>query len=216
MRQATLIAALSAVLVPAASLAANGEPQKKLTKADQARARAASLTLADLGSGWKAEPSSKGDQASPRCSTYNPNQSDLVETGKYASPNFTRADGSFASVSTGVFRTVPMAKTGYARVAVPALPRCFAEVFRKGTGNPAAVKILATGPLTFPRFGDRSNAYRLTATYTVQGQTLALAVDVVLFNRGRLDVALIFVGIGRPLAASFERTLVGRVAARAR
>src|SRR5439155_23862991 len=107
-------------------------------------------------------------------------------------------------------------KTGYARVAVPALPRCFAEVFRKGTGNPAAVKILATGPLTFPRFGDRSNAYRLTATYTVQGQTLALAVDVVLFNRGRLDVALIFVGIGRPLAASFERTLVGRVAARAR
>jgi hypothetical protein len=213
-RQAALIGALVAVLVPTA-LAANGDPQRKLTKADQARARKASLTLADFGAGWKAAPSaSKDDQSSPRCSNYNPDQSDLVETGNYDSPDFTRTDGSFVSVSTGVFRTVGMARTGYARVAMPALPLCFAEIFRKGTGNPKAVKILSSGPLVFPRHGDRSNAYRLTATYTVQGQTVPLAIDLVLFNKGRTDVAIIFLGIGRPLPASLERSLTDRVAAR--
>ncbi len=109
-----------------------------------------------------------------------------------------------------------MARTGYTRVAVAALPRCFGELFRKGTGNPSAVKHLRSGPLSFPAYGDRSNAYRLSATYTVQGQTLPFAVDIVLFNKGRYDVAMIFLGIGGPLPGPFERALVARVAARAR
>ena len=215
MRQAALIGVLAAMLVPAA-LAANGEPQKKLTKADQARARSAAIRLSDLGAGWKAKPSANSGQSNPRCSTYNPNQSDLIETGKYSSPDFTRPEGTFVSSSAGVFKTAKMARKGYARVAVPALPGCFAEIFRKGTGNPSAVKILASGSLRFPRYGDRLNAYRLVATYTVQGQAVPVAIDLVLFNRGRIDVALIFVGIGSPLPTSFEQALAARVAARAR
>ncbi|HZQ65054.1 MAG TPA: hypothetical protein VFA66_07505 [Gaiellaceae bacterium] len=213
MRRATLIGAIAAVLVPAA-LAANGDPQKKLTKADQARARAASLRLGDFPAGWRAErsPSSSSE---PRCSNYNPDQSDLVETGDYDSPDFTRADGSFVSSSTGVFRTARMARTAYARVVRPELPDCFAELFRKGTGNPKAVKILGSGTLAFPAYGDRSNAYRLRATYTAQGQTVGLTIDIVVFNQGRVDVATIFLGLGRPLPTAFERSLIDRLAARA-
>ena len=92
---------------------------------------AASLRLADLGAGWKATPSSS-DDSNPRCSTYNPDQSDLVETGKYQSPNFVRTDGSFVATSTGIFRTATMAKKAYGRVATPALPGCFGELFAKG------------------------------------------------------------------------------------
>ncbi len=214
LRRAILLGVLALVVVPV-SLAANGEPQKRLTKADQARARAASLRLADLGRGWTAKPSGPDSGSNPRCSSYNPDQSDLIETGHYESPDFTRQDGSFVSLSTGVFKSIGMAKSAYSRVAKPTLPACFAEIFRKGTGNPKAVKIARVGALDFPKYGDRSNAYRLTGTIAVQTQTVRFAIDLVLFNRARIDAAMIFVGIGGALPASLEQALVGRVAKRA-
>jgi hypothetical protein len=213
-RRALFIGALAAVLVPAA-LAANGEPQKKLTKADQARARAASLRRTDFGSGWTASRS-PSDNSHPRCSTYNPDNSDLVETGDYDSPDFRLASGSTVSVSTGVFRTAKMASTAYRRVAVPALPGCFAELFRKGTGNPSAVTIAFSGPIRFPRYGDRSSAYRISGVVKAQQQSVAFTIDLVVFTKGRYDVALLLLGIGKPLPPAMEQSLAARVAARAR
>jgi hypothetical protein len=202
-------------LCASVALAAPGDPQRKPTKADTARARAVSLRLADLGAGWKSEPSSKKDESSPRCSTYNPDQSDLVETGKYDSPDFSRADGTFVSSSTGVFRTAAMARTGYARVAVPQLPHCFAEIFKKGIKAPSSATIFSAGPLAFSHFGDRSNAYRVRSSVKTPSGRVSATIDLVLFNRGRTDVALIFLGIGQPLPVSFEQSLVAKVAAKA-
>ena len=87
-------------------------------------------------------------QSNPRCSTYNPDQSDLVEIGDYDSPDFSRPDGTFVSSTTGVFKTAAMARTGYARVAVPALPHCFAEIFKKGITKPSSATIFSSGPLS--------------------------------------------------------------------
>ena len=147
----------AAVAVPAA-LAAGGEPQHQFTKADQAKARKASLRLSDFAAGWTAKPDTSSSNASPKCKTYNPDQSDLVETGKYNSPDFSHSNGSFVSTTTGVFKTVAMAKTGYARVATPQLPKCFGELL----GKQAKTTVYAAGPLTFPKVGERSNAYRLS------------------------------------------------------
>ncbi len=214
MRQALLTAGIAAVLVPAAWAAA-GDPQHAFTKADQARARAASLRLSDFAPGWKASPSAGTSGAQPRCSSYHPDQSDLVETGKYDSPDFTRtADNSFVSVSTGVFRTAAMAKRGYGRVAVRQLPVCFGELFAKGVTKPSAAKIVSAGPVAFPKAGDRTNAYRLVASVKTPTATLPVTADIVLFNKGRTDVAMIFLGIVRPLPASLEQTAVARVLAR--
>jgi hypothetical protein len=214
-RQALLATAIAAILVPAA-WAAGGEPQHAFTKADQARARAASLKLSDFAPGWTATPSAGSTSGSePRCSNYHPDQSDLVETGKYDSPDFTRtADHSFVSVSTGVFETVAMAKRGYARVAVRQLPACFGELFAKGITKPSSAKVVSARPIAFPRVGDRSNAYRLVASVKTPTVTLSVAADIVLFNKGRTDVAMIFLGIARPLPASLEQTAVARVLAR--
>jgi hypothetical protein len=214
MRRRVLVAlAVAAVVVPAA-LAANGEPQKKLTKEGQARARAAALTAADVGRGWKASRTPSND-AHPRCSYYNPDQSDLVEIGDYDSPDFNRADGSFVSSSTGVFKSVGMARTAYARVAVPQIARCFGELFQKAVAKPNVATILATGPLDFPKYGDRSAAYRIRARLKAPSGTVPFTVDLVVLNRGQVDIAIIFLGISRPLPAAFERSLAGRVAARA-
>ena len=215
MRQALLTTAIAAVLVPAA-WAAGGDPQHAFTKADQARARAASLRLSDFAPGWKASSSAGTTSgAQPRCSSYHPDQSDLVETGKYDSPDFTRvADNSFVSVSTGVFRTAAMAKRGYARVAARQLPACFGELFAKGITKPSVAKVVSAGPIAFPKAGDRSNAYRLVASVKTPTVTLPVTADIVLFNKGRTDVAMIFLGIVRPLPASMEQTAVARVLSR--
>ncbi len=192
-----------------AALAANGEPQHQFTKADQARARAASLRQSDFAAGWKAKTSKDDSGSNPRCSIYNPDQSDLIETGKYDSPDFTRSDGSFVSVSTGVFKTRAMARTAYDRVARPELPACFGELFLKQIKKPSSARVTSSGPLGFPKAGDRSNAYRLAVSVTTKGVTLAVTVDMVLFTKGRIDVALIFFGIGKPLPSSLEQPAVG-------
>lgn len=215
-RQALLTAAIAGLLVPAA-WAAGGQPQHAFTKAGQAQARATSLKLSDFAAGWTASAAHGGATgAEPRCSTYNPDQSDLVEIGKYDSPDFTRtSDHSFVSVSTGVFKTAAMAKRGYARVAVRQLPGCFGELFVKGIAKPSSAKVVSAAPVAFPKVGDRSNAFRLVASVKTPNVSLPVMADIVLFNKGRTDVAMIFLGIGRPLPASLEQAAVARVLSRA-
>jgi hypothetical protein len=216
-RQALLTAAIAGVLVGVpAAWAAGGQPQHAFTKAGQAQARAASLKLSDFAPGWTA-PKSGGTSSDshPRCASYHPDQSDLVEIGKYDSPDFTHtADHSFVSVSTGVFKTAAMAKRGYARVAVRALPACFGELFVKGIEKPSSARVVSAAPIAFPKAGDRSNAFRLVASVKTPNVTLPVTADIVLFNKGRTDVAIIFLGIGRPLPASLEQTAVARVLSR--
>lgn len=212
---AGLVVVALAAMLAAAAWAAQGDPQKKFTKADQARARAVSLRRSDFGAGWTSKPSNKKDESNPTCSNYKPDQSDLVETGKYDSPDFSRADGTIVSSSVGVFRTVAMARTGYARVAVPQLPHCYAEIFRKGITAPNSATIFFAGRLVFPRYGDRLDAYRIRASVKTPAATLRATIDLVVFNRGRFDVAIIFLGIGQPVPGSVEEALVARVAARA-
>jgi hypothetical protein len=199
------------------ALAAQGEPQKKLTAAGQARAKAVALKQTDFPAGWAQQPvpRNKKSESNPRCSYYNPDNSDLVEIGDYDSPDFDRPDGSSISSSTGVFRTVQMAKTAYRRLAVPLLGKCFAEIFRKGITAPNSVTIFSSGTLQFPRFADQSHAYRISALVKTPQGRVRVAVDIVLLNKGAIDIAVIMLGIGRPLPASLETSLVGKLASRA-
>ena len=192
----------------------NGEPQHQFTKADQAKARKASLRLSDFATGWTAKPdTSNSNGASPKCKTYDPDQSDLIETGKYNSPDFTHSNGSFVSTTTGVFKTVAMAKTGYARVATPQLPKCFGELLGKQTKTTVLRRRAAHVP--------DSSASARTPTASVghrsrRGPTPVKAtIDFVLFNKGRTDVAIIFFGIGGPLPSRLEQQASALVASRA-
>jgi len=198
------------------ALAAQGDPQQKHNKADMSRARAASLRLSDFPAGWKASPASKTNNSNPRCSIYNPDQSDLVETGKYDAPDFGRPDSSFVSSSTGVFQTAAMAKTGYARVAVPQLSACFGEIFVKAIKAPNSATVISSGPIAFKKVGDRSNAYRLVVSVKTQQGTVPVTTDISLFNKGRTDVAIIFFGIVEPFPPAWEQMLTARVASRVR
>jgi hypothetical protein len=208
---AALVAVIAAVTAAGATA---GEPQKRIKPADQARARAIALKRADFGPGWSVDTSGGTSSSGPRCSYYNPDQSDLVQTGDFDSPDFVRRDGSFASSMVGIFQTAGMASAAYRRVVRPELPRCVAELFAKGIGNPKAVKILSAGPLAFPAYRDRSAAYRLLSSVKTSAGTLRVVLDLVVLNRGRADVVMLFLGIGKPLPAALERAAVARVAGR--
>jgi hypothetical protein len=196
------------------ALAAKGDPQKKLTAAGQAWAKKASLRPGDLP-GWRATPHKKAnDESEPRCSYYNPDQSDLVEVGDYDSPDFDRANGSSISVSTGVFRSVQMAKAAYGRVAQPALAKCLAELFKKGAGA-TRTTIFSSGRLQFPSYGDRSDAFRIVASLRAPTARVRVYLDVFLVNKGAVDIAMLALGISSPLPSGLEQSLVARLAARA-
>jgi hypothetical protein len=205
-----------AVCVPIA-LAAKGDPQKKITTAGQGHAIAASLHRADFPpTGWTQQPvqPKQKDESSPRCSYYNPDQSDLVEIGHYDSPDYDQADGSSISSSTGVFKSVAMAKTAYARVAKPAIAKCLAELFKKGAGA-TKTTIFASAPVKFQSYGDRSAAYRIVASVKMPSARIRAYLDVIVVNKGATDIAFLGLGIQHPLSTALEQSLVGKVTARA-
>jgi hypothetical protein len=206
---------LAAALCAPVALAGKGEPQRKLTKAGQARARAAALQRSDFPAGWTQHPARKTNgQSDPRCSFYNPDQSDLVEIGKYDSPDFAQPDGSTISSTTGVFRSIRMAKTAYARVARPELAKCLAELFKQGAGA-ANTRIFSAARLKFPSYGDRSDAFRIVASVKAPAARVRVYLDAFFVNRGAIDVAVLGVGVRRPLPVALEQRLVASLAQRA-
>ncbi len=208
---ATLVVALAVV---AAAAADTGQPKKKIIPAVQAQARAINVKLSDLpGSGWKGHASNP-NESSPRCSYYNPDQSDLTENGEANSPEFTLPSGSFVASTVAVFVDAAQGRTAYSRVVKPDLPRCLAEIFRKGVGLPTT--IISAGRISFPRLADRTDAYRIVADVKSGKQIIHAVLDFVVMNRGRVNLVLFFAGIGKAFGASFEHVVAGKVAARLR
>src|SRR5690348_12678169 len=103
----SLLAVAAGALLPIpTAVAAKGDPQKAHTPADMAKARSIAIRRADLPAGtWKAEKSSS-DDSSLRCPGFEPDMSDLVETGTADSPDFTNEQtGAYISSTAGIFKS---------------------------------------------------------------------------------------------------------------
>jgi hypothetical protein len=211
-----LVAAIAVGLVvtAAAAAATSKDPKKVIIPAVQAKAKAINIKLADLpAAGWVAKPSSSSS-ATPTCSFYNPDQSHLTENGDASSPQFTLPSSSFVSSSTSIFKSASQGRTAYTRVVQPKLPLCLAQIFQKGAGGKNKVAIVSAAARAFPKLAERSNAYRIVADFK-QGKTkIRTYLDVVVMNRGKVDVVLFFAGIGGAFKDSFEQGLARTVAAR--
>jgi hypothetical protein len=209
------VVAVSLAVTGAALAAGAGEPRKVIIPAVQAKAKAINVKLSDLpAAGWTAKPSDNSG-STPRCSYYNPNQSDLTENGDASSPQFTLPSASYISSSTSIFKSAAQGRTAYARVIQPKLPLCLAELFRKGAGAKAKVKVLSAAARAFPNVAERTNAYRIAADFTVSKTKIRTVADFVAFNRGKVDTVIFFVGIGGAFKDSLERSVATKVAGRA-
>jgi hypothetical protein len=213
------LALAGALLVVTASASAAGpsEPKKVIVPAVQAKARAINVHLSDLPASLGFVPKPSGpDTGTPRCSYYNPNQSDLTENGDAKSPEFTLTSGasagSYIASNIGIFKTAAQGRTAYARVVQPKLPLCLAELLKTGAGS--SVTIVSSRPIKFPKLAERTNAYRIVATVKSGKQKIPVYLDVVVMNRGNVDAVIFFAGIGNFFNSGFERAIASKVAAR--
>lgn len=210
-----LAAAVVALVGAGVAMAANPHaPKKVIVPAVQARAKAINVKLSDLpAAGWKTNPP-QPDTGTPRCSYYNPDQSDLTENGDANSPQFTLGSGSFVSSSTSIFETDAQGRTAYARVVQPKLPLCLAEIFRKGAGFAGKVTVASAGARAFPKLAERSKAYRIVADFKSSAGKVRTILDVVVMNRAKVDAVVFFAAIGGSFNDSFEQRVTRRVATR--
>ncbi len=212
---AVIVAGLA--LAGVAAAATSSEPKKDIIPAVQAKAKAINVKLSDLpAAGWTAKPADKTSGATPKCSYYNPNQSDLTENGDANSPQFTLPSASYVSSSTSIFKTASQGRTAYSRVVQPKLPKCLAELFKKGAGASAKVTILSAAARAFPNVAERTNAYRIVADFKLGKQQVRTVADFVVFNRGKVDAVMFFVGIGGSFSDKLEQSVAARVGARAK
>jgi hypothetical protein len=213
---------LLTLCVPALALAANTDPQKRFTAADNAKAGTLVLRKSDFVAGWKRDAVTAEDETEFSCPNYRPDQSDLVLTGE-AKANFSGPDAlpSVFSVAN-VYRTRREATLAWARSAKPALVPCVASMLEKefeGNGTPATVT--RKGSIAFPRYAQRTVAYRFTfdLTYMQNGKktTVPMTIHMVALGQGRGDVFLMTIafGSGVPMAdlKAFAKVTAQRLAA---
>jgi hypothetical protein len=201
-------------LAGVATAATSGEPKKVIIPAVQAKAKAINIRLSDLPASLGFKPkASNPDTGTPKCSYYNPDQSDLTENGDAKSPEFTLASSSFIASSTSIFKTASQGRTAYARVVQPKLPKCLAELLQKGAA-PAQVVIVSAQERAFPKLAERSNSYRVQAYVKSGKQKIPIYYDIVVMNRAKVDTVIFFAGIGDFFNTRFEQSLAAAVAAR--
>jgi hypothetical protein len=208
------------VAVPAVALAADTDPRKRFTAADQAKARSLVLKRTDFVTGWKRSPASP--ESDLVCPGFNPDESDLTLTGE-ANGDFELSAGAAAAYSAGeVWASKSDALKSWARSNKPAVARCIGYFFRKSleTGD-TTVKILSAGRMAFPKLAPRTAAFKVVArvTFTENGQTetVPFTIQALALGNGRGDVTFLAISPGTGLATTdlraFATLLAKRLAA---
>lgn len=186
--------ALVALVIPGTALADRQKVQ--LTPAGEAKARVAVVRRADLGpTRWRGEVSEQGGGGGdgPKCSGYEPKQSDLVRVGAAAavwkSNNNVTVFGESA-----VLRTPAMALLAWQRIfrPEPAFIRCARRRWASDATSTALP--LSYEKLHFPPLAARIRGYRIKTQYRNDaGKTVPAVLDAVFIERGRTMTTMVFI-----------------------
>jgi len=209
-----VVAVVCAAMLAGAAAAATGDPVKRHTAADMAKARSVVLRRADLPAGWTRDTSPDTDERI-RCSYFHPDESDLVETG-YAEGSFGRR-ADFAGSDATVYRTTADARASWARNTGAGLPRCFADFFRKGLAKEGLnARVVRAAKVAFPALAPRTGAWHVALVATSQGVAVPIAIDLVALGRGRIVSTLGLIRVGAANRPAELRRLAGLLATRMR
>lgn len=194
-----------ALVVAAAAFAARGDPQEKLTPADQARAKALLLRKADIGGPVDVDPQSPQDRRYCKAT----DQSDLVISGKAKSPLFLAHGIEDIAFSTArIYISVADASAAWRRVTSSAGVACAVTAARRDFGS----KFVSWRNVSFPLVAPQVVGYRLTIR--TKGQLGYF--DFILFRHSRAAASLVFGSDLVPWAHSDQiriaRIITGRMA----
>lgn len=204
MRRVLGLALVLALVATGAALAARGDPQRKITSADQARAKAMLLRQKDLGPGFRTTaplPQSRDVY----CKALD--ESDLTLRGEAESPTFQGGVETVTSLSR-VYESHRDSNASWRRGTSPAGEKCVRAEFDKEFGQQGG-RVESFGRIRFPGLTKSTSAYRLV----VEAQGLRVLVDVVGLEQGRAQVALLFVSALTPMPRD-EEVRLARIVAR--
>jgi hypothetical protein len=188
-RGARALGAAALLTFALAATAAAGNTEKfKLNTADNEAARAVTLTAADVGPG-RTQLAMKPDLTADdtHCPNFNPKSSDLVVTGAAA----TKFDQAGARVQSEVelMRTPKMVQRDWQRsVSSPNFLPCLRSMFKKQSS--AKARFVSFRRLQLPQVAPYSAGYRYVADITTTSGKIRMAVDILVFGRGRTEITL--------------------------
>jgi hypothetical protein len=196
---------LLALVLAGVSLGARGDPKKRITSADQTRAKAMVLRKADFSVAFTAGPASTGSDF--YCAALD--ESDLTVTGEAESPSF--AGGiEFVASTSYVYASRAHANASWQRGTSAAGQKCL----RGGLQNEiqgTSVRLVSFRKLPFPTFAQRSVRYRVVGE---QQQGVRIYLDLVALQHSRAQVAIVYGSGLSPPPAAEERRLAKVTAAR--
>lgn len=211
-----------AVVVAVGVLAACGGDDAPDAAADQATAEKANLNQADFPSGWTSTPHEAlpGEDELAKevadCLGISPPTSRAIAEAR--SPDFS---SGLATQASSVITFVgsedeaeedaeAFASDKFAPCAEPAFAKQIQQVAPEG----ATVNDVKVAKSTFAETGDRTVAYRVTATIQVGEMPVPINIDLVRIFKDRAEVQLTFVNPGQPFPPDLARSLAGKVVGR--
>ena len=206
---------LLALALPAVAFAAETDPQKRFTAADNAKAASIVLKRADFAAGWKRMPATPDSPDEFRCAGYDPDQSDLVLTGE-AQADFTAAEGSPAVVTVAnVFKTRAQATASWTRTVKAPLLRCLTQALQEAFAKQGTkATVTRKGVIAFPRYAPRTAAYRFSFDVSQGARTIPFTIHLVGLGHGRGDAMLMTMGLGSGLPLAQVKSLARLTAQR--
>jgi hypothetical protein len=205
MRRLLALGLVIALAGAGAALAARGDPQKRLTPADQARAKAMLVRPADLPA-FQSRPAGPGGDF--YCAALD--ESDLTLTGEAQARQYALGTVTVGSTAQ-VYESVADANASWRRATGRAGVRCARTVLAREFAA-AGIRLVSLRKLAFPRLAPRTAAFRATLAGPPSQPDLRVFVDVVGLGRSR-GQATIVVGSALVVPPRGEELRLGRLVA---
>ena len=188
---------LALFVLPAGALAASvgsHDETEHLNRSDMTLAKRATAHKGDLASGWRLVRSGLPTSGDDPCSSFDPDLSAFVITGKHET-SFSHSSGAELMSDVGVFRNVRDAAGDFKASAKPGFLRCLRIVMQQGLrASHLRARITSSRMSTTPRVGAQSVSYRVVATvYPTNGvPRFNMYADFLAFRKGRSQAVLLF------------------------
>ena len=212
MRRALTLALTACLVAVGSASATHQDPQKRLTKGDNARARAMLIKRTDLPTGFRARPDSGQDPHTDCAASVS--ESDLTLTGEAEGKQFALGV-VFVGSASQVYASVAEAGASWRRAMSSAGVKCATTLLRREFSK-QGIRLVSLRKAAFPRVSDRTVAYRVELSATTEQGPVPLYVDLVALMHSRAQATVL---VGTALVAPtradelrYARLVAGRMA----
>jgi hypothetical protein len=207
-----LLACVVGLALTGSAFADHQDPQKRITKADQARGRAILLKQSDLAPGFRRDSPSNQPDPHTDCPPA-VSEADLTQTGDVEGPSFIRGVVSVQSI-VQIYESAADASASWRRATSTAGVECARSLLRREFAK-GQIRLVSFREVAFPRIGERTVAYRVVLSPKEGQVTIRIFLDLVVLMHSRAHVEIIAGSAFRPFpkaeAVRLARIVGGRM-----